>query len=101
MSLKVQKIVKYIPIIQFITFFCWIKYCMDYKVKFIEFLKVELKMFVYLFLLDLPLMVLSSVFKNDTLDMILLYIIIYPALFGVASIAVAAQEKCEADRKRI
>lgn len=95
MTLKKQKVIKYIPIIQFITVFCWIKYCKKNNIQFKDFFKTFLKMVGFLLVLNIPRMVLHFVFQNDLLDNITFYISIYPTFLGMASIAVFAQEKDE------
>ena len=91
--LKTQKILKYIPFVQFINVFCWIGCYRKHNIKLIEFFKYGLMMIAFMLLINLPRMILHLVFHNDFLDNTVFYISIYPTFLGISSIAVIAQEK--------
>ena len=91
-NLKKQKVLKYIPFIQFITVFCWIGCYRKHNVKLIEFFKYGLIIIAFMLLINLPRMILHFIFHSDLLDSIVFYISIYPTFFGIASIAIFAQE---------
>lgn len=92
-DLKTQKILKYIPFVQFINAFCWIGYYRKHNIKITEFFKYGLIMIAFMLLINLPRMILHFVFHNDFLDHAVFYISIYPTFFCISSIAVIAQEK--------
>lgn len=95
MTIKKQKIIKFIPIIQFITMFFWIKYYQKNNIKYNDFFKTMLKMFAFLLVMNIPRMLLHFIFKSDLLDNIIFYICIYPYFLGLASLAVDDQEQHE------
>ena len=99
MTLKKQKIIKYIPIIQFITTFCWIRYYQKNNLPYSAFFKSSLKTIVFLLAINIPRMILHIIFQNELLDSILYYMSIYPCFFGVATIAVSDQEQHEKSLK--
>ncbi|MBQ8818132.1 MAG: hypothetical protein IJZ83_06115 [Clostridia bacterium] len=94
-SLKKQKVIKYIPIIQFITLFCWGGYYRKNNLKYRDYFKTFMKMVVFLLVINIPRMILHFVFNSDSLDIIIFYISIYPCFLGLATIAVADQEHHE------
>ena len=93
MTLKKQKIVRYIPIIQFIIVFYWIGYYRKNNHKHRDFFKTSLKMIAFLLVVNIPRMILHFIFKNDFLDNVIFYISIYPCFWGVASMAFWDQEQ--------
>lgn len=95
MTIKKQKIIRFIPIIQFITVFCWLKYYVTKHVKWSNFAKTLFKMFVIVILIHLPRLILHFIFTNEVLDNILYYLSLYPAFFAIATMSVADQELCE------
>lgn len=94
-NLKKQHIIKFVPIIQFITVFFWINCFRKNDVKYGEFLKYALLMISFLFLINIPRMIFGLVLGNDMLDKIMFYVSIYPSFLGISLIAVAAQKKYE------
>ena len=95
MTIKKQKIIKYIPIAQVITLFCWIGYYSKNNIKQSDFIKTMMKMFAFVLALTIPRIALNYIFNNDLLNNILFYVSIYPYFWGLATIAVADQEKHE------
>lgn len=93
MTIDKQKILKYIPIVQLATLFFWDRYARKNNVKLKERLKTDIKMVIFLLIITIPRMILHFVLKNELLDNIIFYISIYPTFLGLATLAVAAQEK--------
>ena len=91
-SLKKQHVIKFIPIIQFITVFCWINCFRKNNVKYGEFLKYALLMILFLLLINIPRIILHFIFSNDMLDNIMFYVSIYPSFLSVSLMAVTAQK---------
>lgn len=98
MTLKNQKIIKYVPIAQLVTIFCWIGYYRKNGLKYSFFLKTFLKMVAFFLVMTIPRMILHLIFKNDVLDNTLYYILLYPTFLGIATIAVADQERHEGNQ---
>ena len=78
MTLKKQKILKFIPIIQLITVFFWLKYYLTAKKPWSDFAKALLKIFAVLLFIHIPRMILH-------------FVSLYPTFFGIAAVVVADQ----------
>ena len=63
------------------------------NVKYMEFLKYASMMILFLLLISFLRMLLHFAFHSDKLDKIKLYLSIFPAFLGIASIAMVAQDK--------
>lgn len=93
MSIQKQKVLRFIPIVNFfVCVFSWLKMYRVKNIKQADFLRAMLIMFLVMLLLTLPRIILSVVFKNDMLDSIVFYISLYFYLFGISAVAVADQE---------
>lgn len=92
MTLKKQKIFKFIPIIQLITIFFWLKYYITKKVPCTDFVKSLLKIFAILLFIHIPRIIMHFIFKNNILDNIFYYVSLYPTFLGIASVVVNDQE---------
>ena len=88
-----QNVLKYIPIIQLITIFYWIKGYASNNLKWKDFAKSFFLMLFVMLLIHIPRMILSFVFENIILNDILFYISLYPTFSGLSLIAVADQKK--------
>lgn len=93
MTIDKQKILKFIPIIQLITVFYWLKYYLTKKIPWSDFAKALLKIFAVLLFIHITRMILHFVFVNDILDNVLYYVSLYPTFLGIAAVVVADQEK--------
>ena len=92
MTLKKQKFLRFVPIVQLLTVFFWLKNYLTKKLPWSTFGKSLLKIFAVLLLIHIPRMILHFIFKNGVLDNILYYISLYPTFFGISTIVVADQE---------
>ena len=95
MTLKKQKILKFIPIIQLITVFYWLKCYLTNKIPWSDFAKALLKIFAVILFIHIPRMILHFVFVNDILDNVFYYVSLYPTFFGIATVVVADQDQHE------
>ena len=93
MSIKSQKILRFIPIVNILTMFAWIRVCSVKSIKPFDFLIELLKMFSLFFIITIIRIACSFIFKNEQLDHIVLYISIYFYFLSMAWISVRAQEK--------
>lgn len=93
LAIKTQKIIRFIPIVNILTVFCWIKMYMNNGFKCTDFLKSLLKIFLIIILINVPRMASHFLFKNETLDQILYWVSVYFSFFGMSVVAVADQEK--------
>jgi len=92
MSIKTQKILRFIPIVNFVTMFAWINLCFKKSVKQFDYIKNLIKMFLLIILITAVRIVCSFVFKNEMLDSIIMYISIYFYLLSMSFVSVKAQE---------
>lgn len=93
MSIKVQKILRFIPIVGIVTMFCWIGCCFKRSMRMWDFLKVLFKMFAVLLVLTVMRLLSMQLFTNPTVQTIILLVTLYLYFFGMAWLAVDAQEK--------
>lgn len=93
MKLYYQKIIRFIPLVQFLTVFCWIKMYRTNNLKFRDWIKAFLKMIVIILIINVPRIILHFVFDSETLDIIAFYLTLYPTFFSVSYIAVKDQER--------
>ncbi len=100
MSMETQKILRFIPIINMITMFCWIGLCFKKSIRQLDYFKSLLKMFAYLLLITVVRIAISFIFKNEFLDQIVFYISIYFYFFSISWVSVQAQEKILSAEKK-
>ena len=94
MNVKKQKIIRFIPIVQLLTMFFWIKSYMTNNLKYLDFFKAFFRAFLVVFLVNLPRMIIHLIFvDNVALNNILYYVSIYPTFLGMSFVFVADQEK--------
>ena len=93
MSLKKQKAIKYIPIINFITMFCWIKTCAHQSIKVTDFLKNLLKIFIYSIFITVFRIAAFYIIDNQIINNIITCISIYFYFLVISSVSISAQEK--------
>ena len=93
MSIETQKKLKFIPIINIITMFAWIRICFIKSIKPFDFLKNLLKMFFIFVIITIPRIVCFFALENDTLDRILTYVSIYLYFLTMSWISVESQEE--------
>lgn len=93
MSIKMQKIIRFIPIINMITMFCWIKACSIYSIKPSWFLKELLKMFLGFIIITVIRIFITYTWQNDFIDGIATIIAGYFYFLVMALVSVRAQEK--------
>lgn len=93
MSIKSQKILRFIPVVNILTMFAWIRICSIKSIKPFDFVKELAKMFLLFFIITAMRMACSLVFKNEMLDHILLYVSIYFYFLSMSWISVRSQEK--------
>ena len=90
---RTQKIIWFIPVVNFITMFMWINTCMRMRTTMGDYLKTLLGMFFWMIVMTIPRIVLSVALDNNILDTVLAFITV-PAYFYVLSfLAIRAQER--------
>ena len=95
MSIKVQKILRFIPVVNFVTVFLWIRFCMVSAIRPAEYIKYLLKMFLFCIIITIPRIVVSSVLRDPSVDSILTSVSLLLYLWVISFVAVEAQEKMD------
>lgn len=93
MSIKMQKKLRFIPIINIVTMFFWIRICSRKSIGTMDFIKELLKIFLGFIIITAFRIAISFILKNETLDKIVMYISIYFYFLVMSLGAVEAQEK--------
>lgn len=93
MSIKTQKKLRFIPILNLLTIFAWGKLCFEKSITISWFMKNLLKIFAMLFVITAIRTAPSFIFKNETLDMVIAYVSIYLCFLSISWISVKAQEE--------
>jgi len=99
MSLKVQRVIRFIPIVNMITVFCWFNLCFKKSITMSFYLKNLLKIFAMVIVITVIRMVVSLGFQNEVVDIVLTVISIYFYFFSMAWVSVSAQESMLAENK--
>jgi len=92
MSIKKQKIISFIPIINFSIFFFWIYSYIKNNIKRMRFLKYLLYMFVVIILSSIPRIIVSYALNNETINNILFGLQMYFIPLLISFIAIKDQE---------
>ena len=93
MSIKTQKIIQFIPIINILTVFIWLNMCMKKGREKVSYYKNLIKMFVGVFVIAITRFMSTLVIKNDIIDSILTYVFIYLFFLWISFVSVNAQQK--------
>ena len=92
MSIKTQKILRFIPIVNLVTMFCWVYNCYKYHVRISAFLKYLVLLFGTMIIVVIPEIIID---KNCSIEWVLSItdlISRYVFMFVVAFFAVKGQE---------
>ncbi len=92
MSIKMQKIIRFIPVVNLITLIFLFKAYYCKPLKDTNFIKVMLMMFGVILAANLPRMVFHLMFENIVLNNIMYPVSLYVTLLGLSCIAVREQE---------
>ena len=93
MSIKIQKVLRFIPLINFISVFLWLRLCMVKPMKPTQYFKKLGLMFLLLFLITVVRIVLDKVFNNEIVTTISTWVGIYLYFLSMAWVSVKAQEE--------
>lgn len=94
MSIKKQKIICFIPIINFVIIgFLWLRMYYKYPIHKTRFLKRILQMCVFVVIITIPNIILNSLFDNKTIEILINLISSYLYLVAFSCIAVKDQEQ--------
>ena len=93
MSIKTQKIIQFIPIINILTVFIWLNMCMKKGREKVSYYKNLIKMFVGVIVIAITRFISTLVIKNDIIDSILTYVFIYLFFLWISFVSVNAQQK--------
>ena len=98
MSIKSQKIINFIPIINIAIMFVWISFYFKNVMKMKRFLKNVLIIFLGMIIVNIPRIVLNNFIQSDIIQIIVYCVSIYLTLFVIARIAIWDQEKYYAEK---
>ena len=103
MPIKVQKIIRFIPIVNFYIFFVWIRFYFKHGCSQFRFLKNNSKMILAMIVICIPFMIVSFMGYRNAFQIILSYISFYFTILVSDTIAIRDQEKffAEQDEKKI
>ena len=93
MSIKTQKIIQFIPVVNILTLFIWLNMCMKKGREKVSYYKNLIKMFVGVFVIAITRFMSTLVIKNDIIDSILTYVFIYLFFLWISFVSVNAQQK--------
>lgn len=99
MRIKTQKILRFIPIVNFVTMFCWIYNCYKYHAKISVFLKYLMLMFLSMFALIIPEIIIDTTCSIEWVILIMDLISKYGLMFFVAFFSVKGQEAIISDEE--
>lgn len=99
MKIKTQKILKFIPIANFIILFIWIGAYYKHVTKPSRFIKNLLKMFLAVILITIPRIAAYKIGAPEFVLQLLLYICTYLSMLIMAMIAIKDQEKLIAEER--
>ena len=93
MSIKTQKILVFIPCVNLITFFCWFALCFKTPIRWIDYMKDCLKMFLVAAIITLIRIVCFMFISNEIIRSVLFLVWAYCFFSVIAWYAVRIQEK--------
>ena len=93
MSIKIQKILVFIPCVNLITLFCWFALCFKTQIRWIDYMKDCLKMFLVAAIITLIRIVCVMFISNDFIRSVLFLVWAYCFFSAIAWYAVRIQEK--------
>lgn len=93
MSIKVQKVIKYIPVVNFVVVFFWIKSYAKYSTSVWRIFKPLIKIFFAVTIVNIPRLILAHTLEATVVYWILYYATLYVTLFIIAHITISDQEK--------
>ena len=93
MSIKIQKVLRFIPFINFISVFLWLRLCMVKAMKPKQYFKKLGLLFLLVILITVVRIVLDKVFSNEIVKTISTWGGIYLSFLSMAWVSVKAQEE--------
>lgn len=101
MSIKTQKNIKYIPIVNFVVImFCWIKAYAKYSTSVWRVFKPILKVFFVMIIVNIPRFVIEETAISSLSYWVLYYGSLFVMLFVISCILIKDQEKLIQERER-
>ncbi len=91
MKIKTQKILRFIPIVNFVIMFIWIGMYFKYSTKQSQFIINLLKMFAGIITINIPRFIINKLDGEEILIQLAYYMTVYLTFFWIAYIAVKDQ----------
>lgn len=95
MSINTQKKILYIPLINFVIVFCFLRSCFSHKIKMTWFFKKGIIMLVAISIITLLRVGLTSLIDNALIDKILFWGDVYLNFLVMAKVSLDAQIELE------
>ena len=92
MNIKIQKVIMFIPIVNFFLIFVWLKYISNNNLGSRYFVKVGLKIILMVAIVSIIFGLLDSLVKNVFFSGIISWMEIYITLFLISFVVVKEQE---------
>lgn len=93
MNIKIQKIIKFIPVFNYLILFVWLLSYMRGNYNFSRFIKKSVTALFLVIVLTIPRIVLSTTFQEPLLDSIAFYISAYLIPYVLSSFFIKDQEE--------
>lgn len=93
MSIKNQKILRFIPFVNFITMFFWIGMCFNKAVRWFDFFKELVKMFAACFIITFTRGIGAYFIQSEIGNRIAFFVCACLCFFAISCISVGAQER--------
>jgi len=92
MSIKKQRIILFIPILNLLNAFFWIYACSKYNVGIFQFIKRVAFVFLLLFVVSIPEIIIDNICEISIICSIADFVFLYLRLFLISLVAVKHQE---------
>ncbi len=97
MSIKIQKNLLFIPVINFIIPFIWLSKCFRNKITMGWFFKKAIIMIIGIMIVSLARVLLTSIVDNTVINTIAFYVDVYLCFLIIAKISLNAQIELESN----
>ena len=92
MSLKIQKVLQFIPILNIIMLYFWVNLCLEKSINFHKLFKDILKASIFCLVFLVLAILCSSISESKILDIIIALIYVYLFFVSISWVAIRAQE---------
>ena len=101
MSFKIQKILRFIPIVNFACLFCMTCVQSKYSITLRRKINDVVRLILPIIIINAMRLLIMYIFKNEVLDKIIMPFALYFMLFTLSSTAIVIQERLIAENTKI